>query len=105
VGLVRVAVDPDYRYRFARVAGRMWHKGGEVVQKGDLTEEVRTSPLLQVTPIEADSSAVDEIFAGDVNATAAAVARAEALGVDLRQVVGTGLEGRVLVSDVEGYGD
>lgn len=38
---------------------------------------------------------------GDSDATAAAIARAEELGVDLATVTGTGKNGRITVGDVE----
>ena len=37
----------------------------------------------------------------EVNATPAAEAKAEELGVDLTQVEGTGADGKIIVSDVE----
>lgn len=91
MGLVRVRVRPDYRYRFARVSGRQFHKGGEVYAEGYLDEEIRTSPLLEIEPVEV----ADEVLATD-----AARELAGAEGVDLRQVVGSGVDGRVVVADV-----
>lgn len=91
MGLMRVAVDPEHRWNRVRVSGREFTKGGEVMAEGHLDEEMRTSPLLVIEPVEATDG---------VDATAAAVELAEEEGVDLRQVVGTGVGGRILVADV-----
>lgn len=52
-------------------------------------------------PFGATRGDATERDADDVDATDEAKARAEALGVDIRTVQGTGADGRVLVSDVE----
>ena len=91
MAMVIVRVREDYRWPQARVAGRVFTRGGEVVQESDLNEEIHTSPLLQVEPVEATDA---------VDATEAAAELAREEGLDLRQVVGTGEGGRVLVGDV-----
>jgi pyruvate/2-oxoglutarate dehydrogenase complex dihydrolipoamide acyltransferase (E2) component len=62
-----------------------------VLAEGHINEEMRRSPLLEIEEIAPDAPV----------ATEAAMALAAEHGVDLREVEGTGEDGRVLVADVE----
>jgi pyruvate/2-oxoglutarate dehydrogenase complex dihydrolipoamide acyltransferase (E2) component len=110
----RVRVREDWRWDRAQVAGREFTKAGEVLAEGHINEEMRRSPLLEIEEIAPDAPvAVGSDDPADVEqttldqapdapvATEAAMALAAEHGVDLREVEGTGEDGRVLVADVE----
>ena len=84
-----VRVREDYRWGKARVSGREFHKGGEVMAEGHINDEMRASPLLVIEPMEQEADATD-----------AASELASEYGLDLAAVEGSGHEGRILVSDV-----
>jgi hypothetical protein len=50
--LYNVRVRPDYRWAKARVGGREFGKASEVMNAAYLTEEMMTSPLLEIEAVE-----------------------------------------------------
>lgn len=92
MGAVIVRVRKDHRWPQVRVASRIWHKRGTTISEDDLSPEIRQAPVLEIEWLD-ETDAVD--------ATEAAVELAAEAGIDLRQVAGTGLDGRVLVRDVQ----
>ena len=89
-----VRVREDYRWGKARVSGREFHKSGEVLSEQLINDEMQASPLLEIEPIEAEEELAE------IDATGAAQELAEEEGVDLADIEGSGLDGRILVSDV-----
>jgi pyruvate/2-oxoglutarate dehydrogenase complex dihydrolipoamide acyltransferase (E2) component len=106
-----VRVREDWCWDRAQVAGREFTKAGEVLAEGHINEEMRRSPLLEIEeiaptaggsddPADVEQTTLDQAPDAPV-ATEAAMALAAEHGVDLREVEGTGEDGRVLVADVE----
>lgn len=76
----------------------------EVIGKNTRGEPVRRRRYVVQTDLEVvqgDPAQVGDGASEDVSATAAAEAKATELRVDIATVQGTGLHGRVTVSDVE----
>jgi len=94
----RVQLNPEkWRWPTAQVAGRESAREPVVLQEVELTDEIRNSPLLIVEEFGMDEDPISE----GVDATDGARALAEAEGVPLGAVVGSGAGGRVTKKDVE----
>ena len=89
----RVRLRENWRWGTVQVAGREFTKAGVELQEAELTEEIRNSPLLEITRISGQD--------GSEEATEAARALADQEGLLLGGVVGTGAGGRILKRDVE----
>jgi len=116
VSQYEVRVVEEYRWDRAQVSGREFQKAPVLLPASKINEEMRRSPLLDIRAVEpAPAAAAEPQQALDlegpergsepaeppVDATAAAERLAAEAGIDLCQVGGTGLEGRVLLGDVK----
>jgi len=95
-----VRLKEDWRWGAAQVAGREFTKAGVELPEAELSEEIRESPLLEITRIAGQDGSEDPISEG-VQATDAAIRLAEVWEIPLGSIVGTGAGGRVTKRDVE----
>lgn len=47
-----VKVKPDSRWQSVRVAAREFTKAGVTLQESELNDEIKNSPLLDITPVD-----------------------------------------------------
>lgn len=94
-----VKVREDYRWSTARVGGMLFSKRAATpVSLAAMTNEIMDSALLDIETITEDVTPASE-----VNATTGAVELAEAQHVNLANVTGSGVDGRITKADVEAY--
>jgi pyruvate/2-oxoglutarate dehydrogenase complex dihydrolipoamide acyltransferase (E2) component len=103
--IYQVTVKQDYRWKSARISGRVFFQSRPIaVPEARMNDEILNSPILDVVGSEAELvEETEQPGETEIDASAGAVELAQAEGVDLSQVTGTGKGGKIIKSDVEAY--
>lgn len=102
MAVYQIKVNSDYRWNDAQVAGRIFSKRTTVTLTQDqITDEILRSDILDITVVDDAESEAISAETNEINATAGAKTLAQEFGIDLANVTGSGVDGRITKADVE----